>query len=155
MVVGDRLPALLAVYEGRNVVHRTRAVKRVHCDEVGKPFRLKGDEPLLHAVGFELEKARGFAASEKLVRFLVIVGNRVGINVDSVELLYERNALLLHRQRLETEKVHLEEAYRLHEVSVILRGKKRFACRRHHGERIDKRVARNDDAARMDARLTD
>ena len=155
MVVGDRLPALLAVDEGRNVVHRARAVERVHCDEVRKPLRLKGDEPLLHAVGFELEQTGRLAASEKLVCLPVVVGDLVGVDVYSVELLDERNALLLDRKGLEAEKVHLEKADRLHEMSVVLRGEKRFAGGRHHRQRVDERIARDDDAAGVHAGLAD
>ena len=155
MVVRDRLLALLSVDEGGNVVHRAGTVQRVHCDKVGEPFRLKRDEPFLHAVGFELKKSSRLTASEKLVSLLVVVGDVVGIDVNPVKLLDERNALLLDRQRLEAEEVHLEKADRLHEVSVILRGEKRLSDRRHYRKRIDERVTRNDDAAGMYARLAD
>ena len=163
MVVDDLLLALLAADECRDVLHRPRSVKRVHCDKVGKSLRLKRHQPLLHAVRFELEKPRCFATSEKLVCLLVVVGDlvRVEKSVGASQRLWDarivrpqdRNALLFDGERLESEEVHLEKTDRLDEMAVVLRRQKRLALGRHHRQRLGQRIARDDYAARVDARL--
>ena len=180
MVVRDGLLALLAPDERRNVLHRPRAVEGVHGDEIGEPFRLERHQPLLHAVGFELEDARRLAAPEKRVGLLVVVGDPVRVEV-SVRAPYgggnarvvraeKRDAFFLDRKRLEAEEVHLEKPDRLDEVAVVLRREKLVAARLrfrgglflaallrggHDGYRLDERIPRNYDAARVDARLSD
>ena len=47
-IVGDGLETLLAVDEIGDVVHRARAVERVHCDQVFEALGLQLLEPLLH-----------------------------------------------------------------------------------------------------------
>ena len=157
MVVGDRFAPLLAGDEGRDVRERSRTVQGVHGDQVFQTVRLKLHQILLHAVRFELEKTGRRAAPEDFVRLLVVHGNVVRIDVDAAELLDQRHAFLFDRERLEAEEVHLQEADRLHEVSVVL-GREEFFVgirRGHHGQRVNERIARDDYAAGVHARLPD
>ena len=61
------------------------------------------------------------ATAEEGVRFLVVVGDVVGIDVDAAELFDKRDAFLLDGQGLEPEEVHFEEANGFNEVTVVLR----------------------------------
>ncbi len=107
VVVGDGLGALLAADEGWDVVHRARAVEGIHRHKIRQALRLEGHEPLLHAVGFELEEAGRFAAAEKLVSFLVVIRDLIGVELDAL-FLEKCDALLFDGEGLEAEEVHLE-----------------------------------------------
>jgi hypothetical protein len=63
---------VLARDEGRDQVHRARAVQRVQGDQVLQPAGLGVAQHALHAAGFELEHRLGQAVGEQLVDRLVV-----------------------------------------------------------------------------------
>ena len=181
VVVGDGLAALLAVDEVGDVAHGARTVQRVHGDEVRQLLGLQLHEVLLHARRFELEESGRLAAAEELVGLLVVVGNLVRVELAClvanllrharIVLPEKRDALLLDGKRLQSEEVHLQKSDWLDEVSVILSRQQlvfllpftfalrllpsTFFRRRHDGEGFGDRIAGDDDAAGVDARLAD
>ena len=179
MVVDHFLAALLAVDEVGDVLHRPGTVERVHRHEIRKPLGLERPEPLLHPVRLELEKPGRLAAAEELVGLAVVVRNPVRVEppVSAPQRLRHArvprpeqvDALLLDGERLEPEEVHLQEPDRFDEMAVVLGGEQLVALcrggiglllaallrRGHHRQRLDERIARDEDAAGMDARLAD
>ena len=112
MRIFDRHPAVLAVAEQRNVVHRTRPVKRDERDDVAETGRADRGQGPPHALRFQLEHADRVAALEQLIDRRVVPGQRAEIDLDA--LLGEQSlAFLQHRKRLQAQEVELHQARRL------------------------------------------
>ena len=81
--IGDLLRMLLALYVGRDRVHRTGPVQRNTCDEI---FQTGGAQVLHepgHAAGFQLEDADRVAAGDQIVDALFSVVDAVKVDVFS------------------------------------------------------------------------
>ena len=65
MDLGDGFAAVLAVAVDRDQLHGAGAIEGVGGDEVFEAVGLHFHEQVLHAAGFKLEHALGFAAAEE------------------------------------------------------------------------------------------
>ena len=150
----DRHLARLALAEQRDVVHRTRPVERDQRDDVAEIGRLDRGQRAPHPFGFELEHADRVARFHQLVdRRIVELEQR---EVDRHATPFEQiGRLLEHRQRLETEKVELDQPARLDMLHVELghrHVRARIAVERdqlrqrpvadHHARRMGRGIAR-------------
>ena len=153
MIVGDPLPAVLALDVLGDVLHRPGPVERVHRHEIFDPVGLKRAQMLLHPVGFELEESRRVAPREDGEGLGVVERNRLDVHRLAARLLDARQALLEHGQRLEPQEVHLEQPDRLHEMTVVLRAEQRVLVRGFDGDGLGERIAADDDAAGVHADL--
>ena len=82
-IIDDGLLALLACDEVGDVVHGTRTVEGVHCDEVLECAGLQFDEVLLHTCRLKLEGSCRAAFAVELVGFWVIDGDGLDVEVDA------------------------------------------------------------------------
>ena len=112
MRILDDFLAVLARHEGRDQIHRARAVERVQRNQVFQPRGLGIPQHALHAARFKLEHGLGAAGREELVDGPVI--ERDGLEG---EVLLARVALddellgqLQDGQRREAQEVELHEA---------------------------------------------
>ena len=159
-IVGNRLLAVLAGNEVRNVIHRSRTVEGVHGDEVLEYRRLQLTEILLHTRRLELEGSDGLTALIELIGQLVI--DRDGIEVNDIaRSLLDNLACLLHLgEGLQAQEVHLNQTGGLDDMAVVLRYRRlqsreiRVISSRYRHPVAD-RVAADDESAGMDTRASD
>ncbi len=107
---------------------------------------------LLHAGRLELEGTDGLPLLIELEGLRVVDGYGVEVEVDAASVLYVLAGFLLLRKGLQSEEVHLDEACRLDDVSVVLRHGSLHVgevgvvgCR--YGHVVGDRVAADDEAA--------
>ena len=152
-VVGDGLGSVLAANKARNVLNRPRAVQGVHGDQVAKHRRLEVLEVLLHPGRFVLKDADGVSALKELVGGGVVERNRLNINVNSVALANQLNAVFDQRKRFQAQEVHLEKARRLDDRVVKLRRPHRAVLGRGHRNQLANVTRCDNDPAGVNARV--
>ena len=117
--IDDRLGALLAAAEARDIVHRAGAVERDERDDVAEIGRAHRAQRAAHALRFELEHADRVALLEQFVDRLVVP--QQGVEIDGDAALGEQlHRLLEHRQGLEAEEVELHQPRALDVLHVEL-----------------------------------
>src|SRR5690606_31962036 len=119
---------LATVFGGYKVVHhsgakRTWSVERHHSDDIFKTVRLELAEELLHAARFELEHSRGFTTRDQLIGSEVLkrefaYDQRITLAIRSH--IHESLGVIDHRERLEPEKVELDQTGVFDVVFVVL-----------------------------------
>src|SRR5665811_975592 len=132
------LHAVLARAIGRNVRHRTGAIKRDQGDDVLETVGPHVEQRAPHAGAFQLEHANRFRARQQIVGFLVVERDGGEIDVDAAPG-HQRDRGLQHRERLQAEKVEFHQPGLLHPFHVELSDRHigfRIAIERHQfGER--------------------
>ena len=109
-VVGDRLLSVLALDERGDVVHRSRTVEGVHGDEVFKYRRVQLAKVFLHSRTLKLECSDGLSALIELICQFIVNGDIVQVDVYAACQLYILHGLLLLRERLQAQEVHLYQS---------------------------------------------
>ena len=159
-VVGDRLLTVLAGNERRDIVHWSRTVKSVHSDQVLKNRRLKLTQVFLHTWRLKLESTDGASLLIEFIGEIIVDGDVVEVDDVARRLLDDLTSLLQLRERLQSEKVHLDQSGGLDDVSVVLRDGA-FQSREvgvvgcGHGNPVTDRVPADDETACMKAGATD
>ena len=117
--VSERHPAVLAVAEQRDIVHRAGAVERNQRDNVAECGRANRRQRAAHAFGFELEYPDGVAALKQVVDCGIVPGEAIVCdrNVTPGE---QALGFLEHRQRLESEEIELHQPRGLDVLHVEL-----------------------------------
>src|SRR5665811_1905485 len=127
------LHAVLARAIGRNVRHRTGAIKRDQGDDVLETVGPHVEQRAPHAGAFQLEHANRFRARQQIVGFLVVERDGGEIDVDAAPG-HQRDRGLQHRERLQAEKVEFHQPGLLHPFHVELSDRHigfRIAIERH------------------------
>ena len=109
VLVRDLGPAVLALDEVGNELHRAGSVERDHGDEVFELLGPETAERVAHPGRFELKHAERLRLGEHLVRFLVVERQAIEIEVEPAGLLDQRHRVGEHGERAEPEEVHLQE----------------------------------------------
>ena len=146
MGIKDRLAAVLAGAEGRNIVHRTGPVERDQGDDVAEIVRLHRRQGAPHPLRFQLEHADRLAALEQLVDRLVVPRQAVEF-ASTPRLRQHLDRLAQHRQRLEAEEVELHQAGRLDIFHVELGDRHVRAGVAVERDELFQRPVADDDAA--------
>ena len=120
-VVLDWFDTLLAVDEVGDIVHRTRPVKGIHCDEILKTFWMELLEPGLHTFGFKLEHHGGVAASVEFEGGFIVDRDSLDVDVYPVAVFDIVEGFVDDGQGVEPEEIHLEHTHALDVVAVVLR----------------------------------
>ena len=125
------MPAVLAVAELGDQVHRARPVQRDQRDDVLEAVRTRELEQVAHAARFELEHRGGVRAREQPVRLGVVerqlVQAHVGVRVDARD---ELEGPVEDGQRGQPQEVELDQTDRLDVVLVEL-ADRRLGAGRH------------------------
>ena len=103
-------------------LHRAGPVKRIECGHIEKHTWLHLAQHLLHAGRLELEDAVGITGRKELVDLWIIEGDRLEVEIRILTLTDGVHRVGDHRERPQTEKVHLEQAQLFDVVLVELRG---------------------------------
>ena len=119
-IVLNLFATILTGDKRRDIVHRAWTIEGVHGDEVFKHGGMKLAEIFLHTCRLKLEGTNGTALLIELVGLGVVDGDMVQVNIDATCLFDNGTGLLLLRQRLQSQEVHLDESGRLNHVAVIL-----------------------------------
>ena len=119
-VVPYLLLAVLACDEGGYVVHRSRAVEGIHGYEVLEDGGVECPQVFLHSRRFKLESPYGASFLVQLVCRGVVDGYVVEVDVYAPTEFHVLHRLFLLRQCLQSEEVHLYQAGRFDDVSVVL-----------------------------------
>ena len=109
VLVRDLGPAVLALDEVGNELHRAGSVERDHGDEVFELLGPETAERVAHPGRLELEHAERLRLGEHLVRFLVVERQAIEVEVEPAGLLDQRHRVGEHGERAESEEVHLQE----------------------------------------------
>ena len=88
---------MLTIDEVGDIVHRPRAIKCIHRDEVFEGRGLKFTKVLLHPCRLELEGTDGLPFGIESVGRLVVNGDVVDVDVDPSALLDVGESFLDHR----------------------------------------------------------
>ena len=120
MPVGDRLFAVHTLNVRWNEIHRARAEKGDHGDNVVQVLRLHLQNVAGHAVAFELEDTGGTALTDELEGFGIIRGNVMQVEFYIVAVADEVAGTLHDGKRGEAKEVHLEQAHLVHNVHLEL-----------------------------------
>src|ERR1035437_10401944 len=94
----------------RNVRHRSRAVKRVHRDEIVKAVGLQILQVVLHSGRLELKSSVRFSALVELKSFFIVKRNIIKVNVNSVNVFDKTKRVAHDGERFQPKEVHLENA---------------------------------------------
>ena len=122
VMVLDPDPALLAVDEIIDHLHRPGAVERVHGDNVADRLRLELAQVLAHPRRLELEDAHSFAVGENLESFRISKLQVVQVDCLPELLLDHFQGVLDHCQGAQAQDIDLEQADFLHPGHVVLGG---------------------------------
>ncbi len=145
MQIVGLLLSVLAVDEGLDVIHRSRAVERHHGDDVLEAVGLEHAQAVAHARSFELEHADGLGPREQRVGLRVVERQAGGIDLDAASG-DQLDRPLDDGKRLEAEKIELHQPRRLGPFHVELgRGELRARVA-VEGHEVDQRAVADDDA---------
>ena len=106
---------------GDEVVHhaglqRPGAVERHQGNDVLEALRGQAHQQLAHAVGFQLEDAQRPSGAQQLIGGLVVLGDRLEVHgckpLDGTQLVGSGDGVLDDGQRLQAQKVELDQAHR-------------------------------------------
>ena len=120
-VVGDRLTAMLTCDELRDVIHRTWAIESIHCHDIANAVRLEFTQVLLHTRAFELERSHRSTSLEEPISLLIVDRDIIHIYFHATGLTNIIECLVDDTESLESEEVHLDQACRFDDMSVVLR----------------------------------
>ena len=148
----DRLAAVLAVDEFRDQprIEGAGSVKGQDRGDVFQGGRLEVAHDLAHPTGFQLEDAFEIAAGQQAEGAWIIEWERIGIDADARTLLNQIDGLVDHREVLEAQEVHLQQAHGLHVFHEVLGDHLPVvvALQRHN---FIEGIRGNDDTSGMDA----
>ena len=150
---------MLTTNELGDISHRARTVEGIHGDEVLEDGGLQLTQVFLHACRLKLERTNGAAFLIELERHWVVDGDMVEIDINATRLLDNGTGFLHLRQRLQTQKVHLDEARRLDDVTIVLgtiglRVLEVGVVSSADRHPVTNRVATDDEATGMDTRTS-
>ncbi|MPM99504.1 hypothetical protein SDC9_146696 [bioreactor metagenome] len=74
---------MFAVNELRDILHWTRTIKRIHCNEILELRRLQFFQIFLHPMRFKLESSDGQPLTEKFIGQSIINWYIINININS------------------------------------------------------------------------
>ena len=149
MLVFDLHLAVAAFDEFRNQLHRAGAIKRDQRRDVFDGTDLKFAAQIAHPAGFQLEYAERFRAIEQVVGFLVIERQVVDWHFDAVRAPDHFARVADDRERLQTEKIHLQQAEVTNGIHRVLRDE-RAAFVLLERQQIHERLVADDDAGGVD-----
>ena len=158
-VIGNRLQAVLALDERRDIVHWAGTIEGIHGYEVLKDRWMQLTQIFLHAGTLKLERADSLSALVELVCQLIVDGYALKVDVYTLRQLHILHGLLLLREGLQSKEVHLYQASRLNNMSVILChgslhiGEVRIVGSTHR-HMVAYRIAADDEAAGMNADIS-
>ena len=154
MQIVDRagLLAVLAVDEvvDHARLQRTGPEQRQDRDEIVETIRLETFYQIAHTGRLELEHGRRAAAAQELVRLRIVDRQRIDVDrrlpFSLARVVHGTQRPIDDRQRLQAEKIELDETDRLDVVLVELRQRRaaRLVIDRHE---LRQRLRRDDDAA--------
>ena len=146
---------MLAVDIIGNVLHRSRAIKRVHRNNIANRIRLQLLQISFHPRAFKLEHPRRIAPAKQAMGRLIVQRQVIHIHIHAVICLHHFHGIVDHRQVANPQKIHLQKAQILNVVHIVLRhhlaafgrfvnGHKfgHWLGRNHHGSRVNRRMAR-------------
>ena len=155
-VVLNQRRIILAFDKVGNVVHRSRAIERIHCDKVFEHSWVQFAQILLHSRRFKLERPHSLPSLIKLIGKFVINRNVIDIDYIASGLLYYFAGFFNLGQRFKTEEVHLYKSCCFYDVPIVLRYRDFLLGEIGVGSRRDRnpvadRVAANNEPTRMNA----
>ena len=104
------------------MLHRPGAIEGHQGDDVSEVPRLHLPEQVLHALTLKLEHRRGIAAAQQLVGLRVVEGDVMHTELRPAVSDNEVEAVRDDIERLEAQKVHLDQAAGLDIMHLVLRG---------------------------------
>ncbi len=155
-IIGDRFTTVLSRNKGRDVIHRSWTIERIHSHNIANAVWLKFLEILLHARRLKLEGTNGATRSKKLVGEFIINRNMINVNLYATGLTYIIQRLVDDTQGLKTQEVHLNQAGRFNDVAVILSHKQFRSMIIDHRNRNNgiNRISADDHSTGMNTRTT-
>src|SRR3984893_4849042 len=100
---------MLAGAIGRAIGHRPRPIESDQCNNALEPVRPHVEERPPHSLAFQLEDADRLGTRQHGVGFFVVEWNGSKIDIYAA-LAQEAHRRLEHSERLEAEKVELEQS---------------------------------------------
>ena len=152
-LVRDGLQTVLAGDEVRNIFHRTGPVQRVHRDQVLETVRLQVAQVFFHAGRLELEQPRRLSPAVEVVSQRIVEGDRVDVGPAAGRRLDVLERILDDRQRLETQKVHLDQPDALDQLALVLHDVQLGVLRYGHRSELLQIVLSDNHAAGVHAGL--
>ena len=149
MLVFDFDFAVAALDEFRNQLHRAGPVKRHQRRDVFDGTDLEFAAQIAHPAGFQLEHAERFGAVEQVVGFLVVERQIVDRHLDAVGALDHFAGVADDGERLQPEKIHLQQAEVADGIHRVLRDE-RAAFVLLERQQIHQRLVADDDAGGVD-----
>ncbi len=117
MLTGDK---------GGDIIHRSRAVERVHGDEILELTRLKLLQVFLHPCRLKLEGAGGLSVAVEAVGGFIFHVYGVDIHLDTAGLLDGGKCIFDDGKGLESKEVHLDQPCLFDHRPFILRDQQLF-----------------------------
>ena len=108
MIVFDFLFSALSVNKVRQHVHGAGAVECDHGDEIFDARHANAPNQVAHAAAFELEHADRVAAAKQVVRFLVIKGQPIEVDIDVLGFFNQVDGFFEDGKRFEPEEIHFQ-----------------------------------------------
>ncbi len=121
MLVFDLHFAVAALDEFRNQLHRPGPVQRHQRRDVLDGTDLKLPAQIAHPAGFQLEHAQRFRLVQQVVGLLVVERQMVNRHFDAVGALDHLAGVADDGQRLQPEKIHLQQAEVADRIHRVLR----------------------------------
>ena len=87
---------MLALDEIRNKIHRARAIKRDHRDDILEAVGAHIGSDFLHAFALYLKQSQRLAATDRFVGFWVVFINLLPDDLFAKSLFYELDGVIYH-----------------------------------------------------------
>ena len=150
---------MLTVDKVRNVIHRSRTVKRIHGNQVFESRRLQFPKVFLHARRLKLEGSDGTSVTVQAISCRIVNRNLVNVQHNSLAVFNIFEGFLDNRQGLQAQKIHLDQSGILNNRTFILRYEHLFArfliISRTYGNPVGYIVPTDDCTASMYTRVAD
>ena len=152
MLIDNRDLAVAAPDEVGNQVHRAGAIERHQRGDVLDGRNLELAAQVAHPPGLKLEHANGVPLVQEFIGGRVIERKVVDGNVDPVDFLHHFAHVADDGQRLQPEKVHLEQAEIADRIHRVLRDDRAILVGLER-KQIDQRLVANDDTGGVDGAI--
>ena len=144
---------MLAIDVVGNVLHRSRAIKRVHRNNIANRIRLQLLQIALHARAFKLEHPGRIPPTKQAIGLLIVQWQVIHIHIYAVIFLHHLHGIVYHRQVAKAQKIHLQKAQVLNVVHIVLRHHLAALGRFVHGHKFGHRLGRNHHRSRVNGRM--